>query len=118
MLGAFEGEELVGVVGLLLSSRWKAAHLATVWGFFVRESSQGKGIGRALIDALLVRADSIEHLEQVRLMVPDDLEAARAVFLGCGFETYGLERRGRRTELGYHDLEYMQTFLARAPEGV
>jgi len=110
VVGAFS-QHLVGFVGLKVSQRGKARHLATMWGLFVKPAFRGQGVGDALMTELLAQAKQIAAVEQVRVMVPADSKHAIALFERSGYSTYGCELRGRKTEAGYHDLNYMQLFL-------
>lgn len=111
LLGASHEGELVGILGLKRIMRWKASHMGTLWGLYVAPEHRRRGFGRALLGAMLEEARAVEGLEQLRLMVPTELTPAMALFEAHGFEPYGLEHRGRRTEAGYHDLSYMMRLL-------
>jgi ribosomal protein S18 acetylase RimI-like enzyme len=115
VLGAFS-TEIVGVVGLKLSPRRKARHLATLWGLFVQPAFRRRGIGGRLVRELARHAQAISFLEQIRLMVPSESTDAIKVFQECGYERYGCELRGRKTKAGYHDLDYMQGVLPEIPQ--
>jgi ribosomal protein S18 acetylase RimI-like enzyme len=67
--GAFEGEELVGLVALGRESMKKLAHKALVWGMYVKPEHRGKGIGKALLCEALSLARSVPEVTQVNLGV-------------------------------------------------
>ncbi len=50
VFGAFDGEDLVGTTTLLLDSRPKFAHSATLVGIYVADSHRGQGLAGRLIN--------------------------------------------------------------------
>src|SRR4051794_27588848 len=55
--GAFdEDHALCGYVGLERDPRMKCRHKATLIGMYVAPAHSGRGVGRALVDALLAQA--------------------------------------------------------------
>src|ERR1041384_425552 len=65
VMGAFDQGQLVGTAGFVREQRVKAQHKGRVWGMYVAPSARGKGVGRALLEALLATARTIEGLEQI-----------------------------------------------------
>jgi ribosomal protein S18 acetylase RimI-like enzyme len=108
-LGAFVGDALVGIVGLVVAAGEKERHKGTLVGMYVRESARGRGAGQALIEALL--AVAIEEVEQVNLVVSASNVAARRLYERCGFGAYGLEKRSLKYRGQYFDDVLMVRFL-------
>ena len=54
-LGAFE-ETLIGMVGLQREANLKDRHKALVFGMYVLPDRRGHGVGKALMQALIVQA--------------------------------------------------------------
>ena len=77
VLGAFEGSEIIGMVGFYRELPLKCRHKGWIWGMFVDHSQRGKGIGRALLTAALERARKLPGLAQIRLTVSMTQDAAR-----------------------------------------
>ena len=88
-LGAFSGDTLVGVVGLQGRCRTKERHNATVVGMYVAPEAAGRGIGRALMHALLRQVADLPALEQLDLTVTAGNDRAQALYTGCGFAVCG-----------------------------
>lgn len=84
------GDELVGYAGLAFTAGPPQAE-AEVHTIGVDPAHQGRGIGRALLRALLEVADA-EHAT-VFLEVRTDNEAAHALYGSEGFAVVGLRRR-------------------------
>jgi len=107
VLGAFCDGELVGMTGFFRYPQAKLRHRGRVWGVYLRENYRGKGIGRALMLALLERARACPGIVQVTLTVACGQEAARALYLSLGFEVFGLERCGIKVGERCVDTEHL-----------
>ena len=70
VLGSFDGDTLVGMVGLKRDGRESVGHKATLWGLFVAPESQRKGIGKALLDEAIKEARNL-GLRYLRLITRD-----------------------------------------------
>ena len=111
ILGAFIDGELVAVAGLARNQGEKIRHKALVWGVYVREPVRERGIGKALMSALIVRASELPGLEQLRLAVGTDQHAARKLYRSLAFKTYGRDSRCMKVGSRYVDMEHMVLFL-------
>jgi ribosomal protein S18 acetylase RimI-like enzyme len=109
--GAFDGEELVGAVGLRTSELKKVRHVATLLALAVDSSRQRQGIGRKLVAHLLDFARSLGHVQQVQLTVNDGNEKAERLYDAFGFERFGLERDGILLDGQYHAKQHRQLIL-------
>ena len=108
-LGAFAGDALLGVVGLVVAAGEKERHKGTLVGMYVSRSARGGGVGQALIEALLAAA--VGEVEQVNLAVTEDNVAAQRLYERCGFSAYGLEQRSLRYRGRYFNEILMARFL-------
>ena len=89
--GAFQGEQLVGIVRL---SRYEAAnekHRAYLGGLFVLPAFRRDGCGRDLVRAALNRAAGLPGVRRVNLSVVAQQEAAIRLYQSFGFRVYGTE---------------------------
>lgn len=59
VLGAFDGETLVGMVGFVRNTVVKTRHRGHIWGMYVRPDRQGRGIAYRLMEALINRAKPV-----------------------------------------------------------
>ena len=99
------GSPLVGVVGCYREGGRKRRHVGVVWGMFVAPEVRGRGIGQALLGALLAEVRAWPELDQLTLTVVPENVAARALYLRHGFRPVGLAPRALRDEARYYDLE-------------
>ncbi len=88
VLGAFT-PTLVGIAGLRREPRLKRRHRAVLWGMHVATEARGQGIGRALVEEVVLRARAAHGLEQIHLTVMAGNPAAIALYQATGFEIYG-----------------------------
>lgn len=107
VLGHFEDDELMGVIGLKREKKNSVQHKATVWGLMVLPEFQRQGIGRKLLRELVHRASENLELQFIRAIVTDASENASVLFESQGFEKYGLESRGIRKDNQFFDQIYL-----------
>ena len=101
VFGAFEGETLAGIAGLVIEAGEKQRHKGTLFGMYVRPGARGRGVGRALVEAVLAAAEGV--VEQVLLAVVEGNAEARRLYERCGFSAYGVEPRALKFRGRYFD---------------
>jgi RimJ/RimL family protein N-acetyltransferase len=107
-MGAYDGKDmLVGIVTFVRDTNAKTAHKGNVYGMFVSPDWRGKGVGRALMAAMLQKASAQSGLEQVNLTVVTDNAPARKLYESLGFITYGCERQALKYRGRYYDEDLM-----------
>ncbi len=88
--GAFDGEALVGTVGLDRDKRVKTRHKALVIGMVVAPERVGLGVGRRLLDALVADARA-SGLARLVLTVTRGNQRAERLYESAGFKSFGFE---------------------------
>lgn len=118
VFGAFDGDALVGVVGLDVDMRAKTRHKGHVFGLYVPAERAGRGIGRALLERVVAHATAA-GLRQLVLTVTADNAAARRIYELAGFATCGREPHAVRVDGRGYDKLTMVLFLpaSRAARG-
>lgn len=91
VFGAFDGDELVGMVGLTRDRPVKAAHRACVWGVYVDSRRRKRGVGAWLLAAILDHARQMDGVTCVYLSVSEKTPGARRLYESAGFTVWGLE---------------------------
>lgn len=91
IVGAFEGEALVGSAGAFREQTAKRRHIATVVGMYVHPEYRRRGIAARLLSAVLDRLERLPGLEQIQLSVTVGNDGALALYQRVGFEVYGRE---------------------------
>jgi len=106
-LGAFEGGKLIGMATFMREAGRKERHKGHIYGVYVTPVQRRKGVARALIAALLSRAEEEISLEQILLSVATQQRAASELYRQFGFETYGTEPRALKVGSEYVDEHHM-----------
>lgn len=91
VLGAFDGDRLVGAAGLEFERREKARHKAQLFGMYVAAQARQGGFGRRLVEASLALAAARDGVRLVQLTVTEGNRAARSLYERCGFTVFGVE---------------------------
>ncbi|MDQ1407990.1 MAG: hypothetical protein QOG55_3619 [Acidobacteriaceae bacterium] len=107
IVGAFEQQTAVGMVGCYQEVPLKRRHKAWIWGVFVNPSARGRGIAKSLMQAAIKRAKSIPELEMLLLTVGVGQPAPRKLYESLGFRSFGIEPRGLKIGNESHDEENM-----------
>jgi ribosomal protein S18 acetylase RimI-like enzyme len=88
--GAF-ATDLAGIVGINRERHRKRAHRAVLWGLYVTPAQRGRGLGRALMEAALGFARSLDGVDYVELGVGDWNRSAMKLYRKLGFVAWGTE---------------------------
>ena len=115
VLGAFDGERLVGVAGLAFEGRPRTAHKAKLFGMFVLDEHRGRGLGRRLVEAVLDAARSRPGTEIVQLTVTESNEGALRLYEACGFVAFGTEPFANKLGDRYVSLLHMWRAVGSEP---
>ncbi|HLO95430.1 MAG TPA: GNAT family N-acetyltransferase [Burkholderiaceae bacterium] len=86
---AWDGRQLLGALSAERDGRAKIRHIAHIVGMMVDETAQGRGLGRALMQAALALLSQDETLQLVTLSVTRSNAPARRLYERCGFARYG-----------------------------
>ncbi|UUX48762.1 GNAT family N-acetyltransferase [Nisaea acidiphila] len=92
VFGGF-AERLVGCAGFYRDKKIKERHKAHLWTMFVEPEFRGRGVARALLEAVLAHCARTEGVTDIHLGVSDRASAARALYEGFGFVAWGVEPR-------------------------
>jgi ribosomal protein S18 acetylase RimI-like enzyme len=106
-LGAFDGEELCG---LLHFRRWegqKVHHRASIGGMYVPPEHRRRGIGKALLLDAIAQARALSGVEDLVLAVTVGNPQARALYKAVGFISVAIEPRYLQIDGQYFATEWM-----------
>jgi GNAT superfamily N-acetyltransferase len=118
VFGAFDGKDLVGVTGCMQQAKTKARHTAIVWGMYVSPEQRGRGLGRRLLEAIIIEAGNWPAVERLTLTVVERAVAARHLYRAMGFDPFGREPDGLRQDGIRDTVEHLTFTLRRADESV
>ncbi len=88
-------------------------HVGEIDLIAVRSGFQGKGVGKALMNAVLDLTDNWLQLERTGLLVWSDNARAIALYEAFGFEIEGTMRRYAKRPGGFADAHVMGRVIAR-----
>ena len=111
--GAFVGDALVGVVGVIRPLHPKGRHRGRVWGMYVDPAHRRAGLGRALVEGLVAYARTLDDLAWLDLGVGVANAPARALYTALGFVEWGIERDALRVDAEPVDEMHMSLELKR-----
>lgn len=106
-LGAFRGDRLVGAITCERDARSKVRHIGHVVGTMVHIQEQGRGVGQALVAALVERASADAELHQLTLSVTAGNAAAERLYARAGFVRFGTLPRAVRVGGRFLDKHHL-----------
>ncbi|SMQ64784.1 Protein N-acetyltransferase, RimJ/RimL family [Bacillus sp. OV166] len=109
--GAFDDEELIGVVTLLQESAEKIRHRANIFAMYVTPKKQGLGVGKALMVEAINKAKTMEEIEKINLSVMASNERAKNLYTQLGFKVYGFEENALKVNGIHYNDEHMVLHL-------
>lgn len=110
--GAFDGDELIGVVALGREGMQKLSHKAIIWGMYMQPACRGRGIGKALMQEAIALARSVPAIRQINLIVNADNQGAVRLYEAIGFKAFGREPDAGMVDGVLHDDCHMCLQLA------
>ena len=107
LFGAFDGNELVGVVALGRENVQKLSHKGFIFAMYVQPEYRNSGIARALLLEALGLARSIPQLRQLNLCVNATNTKAIRLYESLGFKAFGHEVDALLVDGELHDEIHM-----------
>lgn len=118
MFGAFDGDALAGIAGVVRERAAKERHRATIRAMFVAPAYRGRGLGSALLREALATAAAMPGVWQVVLAATAGNEAALALYSAHGFTPYGRLPAALFVDGAYHDDLLLVRTIDGAGQGV
>jgi len=107
LFGAFDGTELIGLVGFGRDGGLKVRHRGGVYQMYVTPEQRGKGLGWLLLEHAVVYARPLPGLEEINLAVTVGNEPARRLYERYGFVFSHREPRYIKIGSSYYDIDWM-----------
>jgi GNAT superfamily N-acetyltransferase len=111
MLGAFDGDALVGMAGCHREQPIKQRHIAFISGVYVTPEHRRGGLARRLVTGVIDRARTWTGVEVLWLDVTTVNTGARALYASLGFVGAAVKPRVLRVGDRYYDEELMILLL-------
>jgi inorganic pyrophosphatase len=93
VLMARSGSQPVGMVGAYLGTADGDARVAVVFGMYVSEVFRRRGLGRALLTAIVDRVSAYPEIDAIRLWVTETQEPAVRLYESFGFCVVGKDEQ-------------------------
>jgi ribosomal protein S18 acetylase RimI-like enzyme len=112
IVGMFDEQKLVGVVGFFQNRSEKMKHKAGIWGMYVTPSYRKQGIGRKLMEFAIKKGKETDEVKQIALGVVTTNIAAKVLYESLGFVSYGTEQRAICVDGTYYDEDHMVMMIS------
>lgn len=103
IIGAFDGEKLVGTAGGFVEPEVKRNHIGHVVGMWVEPTHRKQGIARNLLHAVVQQLQSLPQVATIQLAVTRGNDNALALYESYGFVAWGTEPMALRHDGDYFD---------------
>lgn len=90
--GAFQDDQLIGIVRISRYSASNEKHRAYLGGLYVLPAFRCEGCGRSLVKQALSWAANMQSIRRVNLTVVTQQKAAICLYQSLGFRIYGTEQ--------------------------
>ena len=115
IFGAFDGDQLVGIVGVGRETALKIRHKGFVRAMYVAETHRGQGIGRLLMKHALAFAATMEGVRRLTISVTAGNAAAAGLYASLGFVEFGREPESTIVDGQPYDEIMMSRELSATP---
>lgn len=106
--------EIIGMVGFFLNNHPKAAHVAHVWGTYVKPAVRGRGIGRKLMEAIIEKIRANPKTEKIKIEVNPEQVQAYSLYKKLGFKEIGRAEKEISVGGKYYDEILMERLFRPA----
>jgi ribosomal protein S18 acetylase RimI-like enzyme len=106
-LGAFQDDQLVGIVGFYRETALKIQHKGSIVSMYVQPECRSRGFARALLVEAIGRARQLPGLTQLLLGVMETQTTAKRLYESLGFVVYGREPDAVKIGDEYFAEEFM-----------
>jgi len=106
-IGCFQNGQLVGMASFQRLRPMKSRHKAEINAMFVKPEVRGRGVAKAIMQAIIAHAKSCENLTQIRLTVGANNLPAKKLYESFGFVEFGVELRSLNVNGHYIDTAHM-----------
>ena len=91
MIGAFDGDNLIGICGFAQETGPKIQHRGLIIQMYIQPEFQGKKLGQQLLQTAIAEAFKIPEVEQLALGVISHNLSAAKIYACAGFTEFGMQ---------------------------
>lgn len=104
MFFAFDGEKIIGMIGLYWRNKPAIKHIAEIHGVFVSPYYRGRGIGKRLMEAVMAVIENNPQFVKIKLGVNTTNSDAIRLYESLGFKIVGkLEKEIKLGDVYFDD---------------
>jgi len=108
VVGAFDGDQLIGISAFAQEPKAKRAHEGSVIQVYIKPTYQGKQIGKHLLNYVIQAAFALPAIEQLIISAVNENKGALRLYEQLGFEAYAIHKHYMKTSDGqYYDVTFM-----------
>lgn len=111
MFLAEENEEVVGMIGILYSTKKRSQHVSTIVWFYVAPEHRSKKIGSKLLNACLEEIKSKIDIKKINLTVTSNQKQAIEMYERNGFVEGGRQKDELLINGVFYDFIIMEKFI-------
>ena len=111
IMGCFDGEFLVGVLGYFQFVPLKVRHKGQFWGMYVDKAYRRQGIAGQLLDVCIQKAREAPEVRLLHIEATTSNIPALRLYEAKGFESYGLQKEALFANNQFYDESHLVLFL-------
>lgn len=104
-IGAFENDQLIGIITLEKQETQKMEHISLIGGMYVHPDFRRQGVSKSIMASAIMRARELK-CEQIHLSVNIENTTAKNLYTSFGFEIIGMEKEIIKLQDGSYIDEY------------
>lgn len=110
-LFAILDDEPAGMIGFLINQKTKLAHVAEIFGVYVKEDFRNNNIGGNLVEGAIKSIRENKSVIKIKLTVTSVQSSAIKLYSSFGFEIVGRLKKELKYEEKYYDAIIMEKIL-------
>ncbi len=107
VLGAFDGDGLIGICRFAQEDKTKTRHRGSIQSMYVRSAYGGQGVGRLLLQQVVTEAFANPDIQLILLGVVAGNAAANRLYERLGFVEYGSLPHYLLVSGNYYTMRFM-----------
>lgn len=111
MFFAEEGDQILGMIGILYSTKERSKHVSTIVWFYVKPEFRAKQIGKALLEESLKEIPKRVGIKKINLTVTSNQQKAIGMYKKNGFEESGRQKQELQINGVFYDFIMMEKMI-------
>ncbi len=110
-LFAMSNDEPIGMIVFIFGNKIKTKHTANIFGVYVSDNYRGEGVGKKLLESVLLLIQENKDIAKVKLTVNPEQKVAVKLYEKYGFELVGRSKKELKVNDKFYDELIMEKFL-------